>query len=236
MSRGLIDKAIRKLIQLSNRFGVEKITVNGQAINASFPVTPRPYGRVGIIIPNFSNINSWTYNVWTIYVDANATTAKIGIMPKNDGTFKQDSTKIDVMILFFPVFRGGVVKYAYSLLRGWRDERTNQQGAVLCRNENADNVRHIPKCCHDNYRRYAWNILQFVLAQRSEDREEAYRLHGKAKSSCELPIAGHSDRFNSVFSVLPRIDRTILRAERRCRSDSILRRLEVVTPGRGCAA
>ena len=100
MSRGLIDRTLEKL---TDNFYIERKVLVQQPINGTIQITSKPFDRFCLVIPDWSQVNCFDYNVMFRVVPKNTSTMTLSMMFKNTGALVTGATKVDVELLFFPI-------------------------------------------------------------------------------------------------------------------------------------
>ena len=100
MTRGLINRTLKFLAE---NFFIERKILVQQPINGTIQITPKPYDRFCLVVPDWSQVNCFDYNVMFRYVPKNTSTMTLSMMFKNTGSLVTGATKVDVELLFFPI-------------------------------------------------------------------------------------------------------------------------------------
>lgn len=100
MTRGLINRTLKFLAE---NFFIERKILVQQPINGTISITSKPYDRFCLVLPDWSQVNCFDYNVMFRYVPKNTSTMTLSMMFKNTGSLVTGATKVDVDLLFFPI-------------------------------------------------------------------------------------------------------------------------------------
>ena len=84
-------------------YKVQRIGIRNYSINTDYPIQPLDIPRIGLVIPTYGSINTFSYNTLMFVVERDATTIKLQRMFKNDGSMVS-SGNVDIDIILFPVW------------------------------------------------------------------------------------------------------------------------------------
>lgn len=84
-------------------YKVQRVSIRNYSINTDYSIQPLNVPRIGLVIPTYGSINTFSYNTLMFVVERDATTIKLQKMFKNDGSMVS-SGNVDIDIILFPVW------------------------------------------------------------------------------------------------------------------------------------